>query len=130
MARTLYVLYNANGTAFGKLSYGYKKLTSSSAKPVCAACELTHGGLRLDENEAWKMAKAQIEKEGGLEVKQLHRDELGAEVSPLTFLSMCLGEYNRNYDLPRTMNLMLRAGEEIRRAGGRTVSFSHFWGRR
>lgn len=95
MARTLYVLYNANGTAFGKLSYGYKKLTSSSDKPICAACELTHGGLRLDENEAWKLAKTQIEKEGGSEVKQLHRDELGAEVSSLTFLSMCLGEHNR-----------------------------------
>lgn len=82
MTRTLYVLYNANGTAFGKLSYGYKKLTSASDKPICAACEITHGGLRLDENEGWKAAKAQIQKEGDMEVKQLHRDELGADVSP------------------------------------------------
>lgn len=81
MAPTLYILYNANGTAFGKLSYGYKKLTSSADKPVCAACEITHGGLRLDENTAWKEAKTQIEKEGGMEVKQLHRDELGVDVS-------------------------------------------------
>ena len=95
MARTLYVLYNANGTAFGKLTYGYKKLTSSSNKPVCAACELTHGGLRLDENEAWKLAKTQVEKEGGLEVKQLHRDELAAEASSLSSLSICLGGHNR-----------------------------------
>lgn len=91
MTRTLYVLYNANGNAFGKLSYGYKKLTSSSDKPLCAACDLTHGGLRLEENEAWKNAKTQIEKEGGLEVKQLHRDELGAEASPLSFLQIRWG---------------------------------------
>ena len=83
MAPTLYILYNANGTAFGKLSYGYKKLTSSANKPVCSACEMTHGGLRLDENEAWKKAKAQIE-DGGIEVKQLHKDELGAEVNYAT----------------------------------------------
>ena len=81
MTSTLYVLYNAKGTAFGKLSYGYKKLTTSADKPVCAACEITHGGLRLDENAAWKEAKAQIEREKGMEVKQLHRDELGADVS-------------------------------------------------
>lgn len=83
---TLYVLYNAKGTAFGKLSYGYKKLTTSAGKPVCAACEITHGGLRLDENAAWKEAKAQIEQERGMEVKQLHRDELGADVSCLNCL--------------------------------------------
>ena len=82
MPQTLYILYNANGTAFGKLAYSYKKLTSSADKPVCSACDLTHGGLRLDETEVWKEAKAQIEKEGGLQVKQLHRDELGANVSP------------------------------------------------
>lgn len=85
MPKTLYILYNANGTAFGKLSYGYKKLTSAADKPVCSACEMTHGGLRLEENATWKEAKAQIEKEGGLEVKQLHRDELGADVSRSPF---------------------------------------------
>ena len=81
MAPTLYILYNADGTAFGKLSYGYKKLISSADKSVCAACEITHGGLRLDENTAWKEAKAEIEKDGGTEIKQLHRDELGPDVS-------------------------------------------------
>ena len=81
MSQTLYILYNANGSAFGKLSYGYKKLTSSADKPVCSACEMTHGGLRLEENAAWKEAKVQIEKEGDLKVEQLHRDELAANVS-------------------------------------------------
>ena len=81
MQQILYILYNANGSHFGKFTYGYKVLTSGANKPICSACEMTHGGLRLEENDKWKVAKYQIEIEGGLEVKQLHRDELGADVS-------------------------------------------------
>jgi len=81
MPSTLYILYNADASIMGKLSYGYKKLTSQSKDgPICAACDITHGGLHLDETAGWKEAKQQIAKEGGLEIKQLHRDELDDKV--------------------------------------------------
>ncbi|KAL9586416.1 MAG: hypothetical protein Q9212_000931 [Teloschistes hypoglaucus] len=78
---TLYILYNADASVMGKLSYGYRKLTSKDPdKPACAACDITHGGLHLDETSQWKTAKAEIVGSGEVkEVKQLHRDELDKE---------------------------------------------------
>ncbi len=82
MTSILYILYNADASLMGKLSYSYKKLTCSSKdNPICAACDITHGGLHLDETSSWKQVKQQISKDGGLEVRQLHRDELDGEVS-------------------------------------------------
>lgn len=79
---TLYILYNADASVMGKLSYSYRKLTSKDPdKPACAACDITHGGLHLDETSQWKTAKAEIVGSGAVkEVKQLHRDELDKEV--------------------------------------------------
>lgn len=79
---TLYILYNADASVMGKLSYSYRKLTSRDPdKPACAACDITHGGLHLDETSQWKTAKAEIVGSGAVkEVKQLHRDELDKEV--------------------------------------------------
>ncbi|KAL8631187.1 hypothetical protein Q9189_003128 [Teloschistes chrysophthalmus] len=78
---TLYILYNADASVMGKLSYSYRKLTSKDPdKPACAACDITHGGLHLDETSQWKTAKAEIVGSGAVkEVKQLHRDELDKE---------------------------------------------------
>ena len=90
---TLYILYNANSTLLGKLSYSYRKITcSKSDDPACAACDITHGGLHLDETAAWKAAKADLTKSGDLEIKQLHRDELDDAVSPQSMdyaIQMC-----------------------------------------
>lgn len=76
--RTLYILYNADGTVMGKLNYGYRKLTSKSCDaPACAACEITHGkNLSLNESAAWVEAKKEIEASGGVKVVQWHRDEI------------------------------------------------------
>lgn len=78
MPPTLYILYNASSTLLGKLNYTYRKLTAPKCAPACAACDITHGGLHLDETAAWKEAKAEMG--NGVEVKQLHRDEVGGEV--------------------------------------------------
>ena len=83
MPSTLYILYNADASILGKLHYGYRKLTAPKAKPACAACDITHGGLHLDETAAWKEAKAELIKGGDVEVKQMHRDEMSAEVGRL-----------------------------------------------
>ena len=80
MPSTLYILYNANGSILGKLHYGYRKLTAPKDKPVCAACDITHGGLHLDETTEWKETKTEITKSGDVEVTQLHRDEMTGEV--------------------------------------------------
>lgn len=82
MPPTLYILYNADASLMGKLTYGYRKMTSPEDKPACAACDITHGGLHLDETPAWKEAKAEINRDE-VELKQLHRDELSGEVSLL-----------------------------------------------
>ena len=65
----------------GKLSYGYRKLTCSKDKTICAACDITHGGLHLDETAEWKKAKSEIVSQGGVQIKQLHRDEMDKEVN-------------------------------------------------
>jgi hypothetical protein len=80
---TIFVLYNADGNLLGKLSYACRKLTTSNSadESACAACDLTHGGLKLDESAEWKKTKQRI---GGATVKQLHRNEISSEVSLLT----------------------------------------------
>ncbi|CAL8583563.1 hypothetical protein XPA_009184 [Xanthoria parietina] len=81
-APMLFILYNADASVMGKLSYGYKKLTNRDKdKPTCAACDITHGGLSLDETSHWKAAKADLVDSGAVkEIKQLHRDELDPEI--------------------------------------------------
>jgi hypothetical protein len=81
---TLYILYNAHSTLLGKLSYTCRKLTAAAdADPACAACDITHGGLHLNESETWKAAKSRITWEKGGEgvkegvIRQLHIDEVG-----------------------------------------------------
>ncbi|KIW12284.1 hypothetical protein PV08_09561 [Exophiala spinifera] len=73
---TIYILYNANASLLGKLNYVCRKFTASPDSSACAACDLTHGGLHLDESAAWKKTKARI----GANVEQLHRDESTSEV--------------------------------------------------
>ncbi|KAL2049399.1 hypothetical protein ABVK25_010303 [Lepraria finkii] len=80
MPSTLYILYNADASLMGKLNYGYRKCTAPKDKPACSACDITHGGLHLDETAAWKEAKAEIASKGDVEVKQKHRDELSSDV--------------------------------------------------
>jgi hypothetical protein len=74
MASTIYIIYNAKGSLTGKLSYAYRKVTEANSP--CAACDLTHGGLRLTETAEWSATKKQI----GAEVQQLHIDQLSKEV--------------------------------------------------
>ena len=76
MPPTLYILYNATASPFGKLDYAFRKLTSRSSDPPCSACDLTHGGLRLTETKAWSATKKRIP----ADVRQLHRDEAPQEV--------------------------------------------------
>ena len=74
----IYVLYNANGSILGKVKYGYEKICAPKDGPSpCAACDLTHGGLRLSESELWKQTEKQIP----AKVVKLHLDELDPEVS-------------------------------------------------
>ncbi|KAL8822163.1 MAG: hypothetical protein Q9170_008401, partial [Blastenia crenularia] len=62
---TLYIIYNASASIMGKLSYGYRKLTNTDkCNPTCAACDITHGGLHLDETAQWKAAKASMLESG------------------------------------------------------------------
>ena len=80
-SKILYVLYNADATVMGKLRYGYRKITCpKDSDPVCAACDITHGGLSLSESTGWVMAKQKIEDIAGIKVVQWHRDEISAEV--------------------------------------------------
>ncbi len=72
----IYIIYNADGTAMGKLKYAYTKLRSSPSNSPCSACDLTHNGLNLIETAEWTSTKSKI----GAEVHQLHRDELNNEV--------------------------------------------------
>jgi len=79
--RTLYIIYNADASIMGKINYGYRKLTAPKNKPACAACDITHGGLHLDETAEWKKAKEEMAKEAeNVTLKQLHRDQMGGEV--------------------------------------------------
>ncbi|ORX98303.1 hypothetical protein BCR34DRAFT_577353 [Clohesyomyces aquaticus] len=79
--KTLYIIYNASGTIMGKLQYGYKKINCpKDADPICAACEITHGGLSLKETPEWIAAKSEIEGEG-VKVVQWHRDEMESQLN-------------------------------------------------
>ncbi|KAK5270967.1 hypothetical protein LTR96_004245 [Exophiala xenobiotica] len=73
---TIYILYNANASLLGKLNYVCRKITAPSDSSPCAACDLTHGGLHLDESAAWTKTKSRIH----ADVKQLHRDELTPDI--------------------------------------------------
>jgi len=81
MSPIIYILYNANASALGKVDYAFRKLTSSANNSPCSACDLTHGGLRLTETKDWAATKKRIP----AEVWQLHRDEASQEV--------CCGRY-------------------------------------
>ena len=76
MSSTIFIIYNAKASITGKLMYGYRKLTNKSCTPTCAACDLTHGGLNLDESAEWKATKQKIP----AEVRQLHQDELTSDL--------------------------------------------------
>lgn len=54
-----------------------RKFTAGAGTSACSACDLTHGGLKLDESADWKEAKHRIQ----APVKQLHQDELTPELS-------------------------------------------------
>lgn len=76
----LIIIYNADSTIRGKLTYAYKKLsTSKDQDPACAACDITHGGLSLKEVPGWTKTKSDIEAQG-FQVVQWHRDEIEADV--------------------------------------------------
>lgn len=77
MTAHIYIIYNADSTALGKIKYACTKVMSSSSDPPCSACDLTHNGLHLTETAQWSAAKRRI---GGAEVQQLHRDELSVEL--------------------------------------------------
>lgn len=80
----LYIIYNADATAMGKMKYAYTKIMSSPSDSPCSACDLTHNGLRLTETAEWSATKKRIR---GAEVQQLHRDELSSEVSKCSLVS-------------------------------------------
>ena len=69
---TIYILYNAKASILGKLDYARRKLSAPEDASPCAACDLTHGGLRLNESALWKDAKRSI----NARFEQLHQDEL------------------------------------------------------
>ncbi|KAK5019903.1 hypothetical protein BJ546DRAFT_839474 [Cryomyces antarcticus] len=76
MAR-VYIVYNADGSAMGKIKYACSKIMSSPSGSPCAACDLTHNGLHITETSKWSSTKSRI---GAAEVRQLHRDELSSEL--------------------------------------------------
>ena len=76
---TIYILYNARASVLGKLDYARRKLSAPADASPCAACDLTHGGLRLSESALWKDAKHRL----NARIEQLHQDELTAPVSHL-----------------------------------------------
>lgn len=106
---TIYVLYNANASLFGKVKYVYEKLTCAKDDSPCAACDLTHGGLKLHESDEWKATKKQIP----ANVQQLHLDELTPEVRnpplrpcycpdcPLTMIASFVNSSDRTVSAPR-----------------------------
>ena len=76
----LLIIYNADSSIRGKITYAYRKLSSSSNQdPACAACDITHGGLSLKEVPGWTEAKRDIESQG-VKVVQWHRDEVEDDV--------------------------------------------------
>lgn len=84
MAPLVYIIYNAKASILGKLNYVYRKVNASKDESICAACDLTHGGINLTETEEWKETKAKV----GADVKQLHLDELTEEVKSKPILTI------------------------------------------
>lgn len=80
MSKTLYILYNADASLMGKVKYSYKKICRTDGNPECAACQITHGGLSLNETSEWSIAKKELESEENIKVVQWHRDELSDQV--------------------------------------------------
>ena len=80
MSKTLYILYNADASLMGKVKYSYKKICRTDGNPECAACQITHGGLSLNETSEWSKAKKELESEENIKVVQWHRDELSDQV--------------------------------------------------
>lgn len=77
--KQLIIIYNANSSVRGKLTYAFNKLSKSGDEPECAACDITHGGLSLKEAPGWVTAKKEIESQGW-KVIQWHRDEVEQDV--------------------------------------------------
>ena len=74
---TIYVLYNAKASVLGKLDYARRKLSAPESSSPCAACDLTHGGLRLSESALWKDTRERVD----AHFEQQHQDELTSNVS-------------------------------------------------
>lgn len=81
----IYILYNAKASIFGKLDYTRRKLTAPADVSPCYACDLTHGGLRLNESTQWASTKRRIV---DVEIPQLHQDELSEKVRSTMFTSI------------------------------------------
>ncbi|PVH75136.1 hypothetical protein DL98DRAFT_593409 [Cadophora sp. DSE1049] len=73
----IYIVYNADSTPMGKIKYACTKIMSSASDSPCSACDLTHNGLHLSETAKWSATKKRIV---GIDVQQLHRDELSTEL--------------------------------------------------
>lgn len=73
----IYILYNAKASLLGKLDYARRKLSAPPDASPCYACDLTHGGLRLNESAEWTKTKQRIV---DVNLQQLHFDELSSEV--------------------------------------------------
>lgn len=90
-SKTLYILYDADASVMGKITYAYRNIKGNpDCTPACAACDITHGGLSLKETEAWVEAKKRIEADSGMKVVQWHRDEIAPKVAtnPMFALSV------------------------------------------
>lgn len=61
------------------MRYGINKLWTKDPQASCSACELTHGGLRLSENDGWELYKRDLESRG-FKVETRHRDEIPDQV--------------------------------------------------
>lgn len=87
---TIYVLYNASASLWGKISFGVRRLSAVADGPsACGALDLTHGGLKSEEKPEWKDIKKRVP----AKVEQLFQDELPLEVSAIfmikNFLFVC-----------------------------------------
>ena len=94
MSKTLYILYNADASLMGKVKYSYKKICRTDGNPECAACQITHGGLSLNETPDWQKAKQQIETEESMKVVQWHRDELSDQVCSILLAASAMNIRN------------------------------------
>ena len=72
----MYIIYNADGTVLGELSYIAKKVFGNGH---CAACDITHSFTEMGEKSEFKQCKTRL----AIEIKTIHRDELlpGMEIA-------------------------------------------------